>query len=290
MKVPAFVRKITAKTKKNGHRSSSTLSSSDNVGVAARSFRPRSARDIEIDGLASKLDEFNNSSLELDTEAVVPPRLPSIHLFLSEDHVDDNASLSSCNKQDLEIEAEDTVLLQRRSSRKVSYQSEGSLSIDDFLTQVCGDEQLLNKFKLVPTQRPPRKKSMSMNSLTMSMTSLSHGMESTTATGKCPFKHGTVYAGPYPGYVHGNPKRGICPNGCRASSVITEDESTAETMMREAMEYLELYYHERNEDMSGTKGFLPKKERMAQVRDAIHETGTYVHTFDELGKIAFFML
>ena len=54
--------------------------------------------------------------------------------------------------------------------------------------------------------------------------------------------------------------------------------------MREAMEYLELYYHERNEDMCGEKGFLPKRERMAQVRKAINETGTYVHTFDELGE------
>jgi|SaaInl74LU_5_DNA_1037368.scaffolds.fasta_scaffold01942_5 hypothetical protein len=111
----------------------------------------------------------------------------------------------------------------------------------------------------------------------------------TTTTGQCPFKHGTVYSGPYPGYAHGNPKRGICPNGCKAEMNddldINDDESTAETMMREAMEYLELYYHERSEDMSGTKGFLPKKERMAQVRKAIHETATYAHTFDELGKI-----
>jgi len=72
--------------------------------------------------------------------------------------------------------------------------------------------------------------------------------------------------------------------------VITEGESTAETMMREAMEYLELYYHERNEDMSGTEGFLPKKERMVQVRRDIQETGTYAHTFDELGKISFFIM
>eukprot|EP00985_Skeletonema_marinoi_P017024 scaffold9252_cov160-Skeletonema_marinoi.AAC.15 len=114
------------------------------------------------------------------------------------------------------------------------------------------------------------------------MASISHGTGNTT--GQCPFKHGTVYSGPYPGYAHGNPKRGICPNGCKAvmNSDVTDDESTAETMMREAMEYLELYYHERSEDMSGTKGFLPKKERMAQVRKAIHETATYDHTFDEL--------
>jgi len=103
-------------------------------------------------------------------------------------------------------------------------------------------------------------------------------------TGKCPFKHGTVYAGPYPGYVHGNPNRPICPNGCRPemNSDITGKESPAGTLLREAMEYLELYYHERSEDMSGTKGFLSKSERMAQVKKSIHETGTYVHTFDEL--------
>ena len=122
-----------------------------------------------------------------------------------------------------------------------------------------------------------------MGGLSMSMASISHGTGNTT--GQCPFKHGTVYSGPYPGYAHGNHKRGICPNGCKAmNSDVTDDESTAETMMREAMEYLELYYHERSEDMSGTKGFLPKKERMAQVRKAIHETGSYAHTFDELGK------
>ena len=298
MKVPAFVRKITAKGKKNVPRSSSTSpSSEDDVGVAERSYRPRSARDIEKDGLASKYapvdeDEEAPLSIELNTEVAAPPKcIPSINLFLSEHLVDDNASLSSSNEQHLETEAEDTALHQRRSSRRVSYQSEGSLSsIGDFLTQICGDEQLLDNSKMVPTQRQPRKKSMSMNSLTMSMTSLSHGMENTT--GKCPFKHGTVYDGPYPGYVHGNPKRGICPNGCKAemNRVITEGESTAETMMREAMEYLELYYHERDDDMSGTEGFLPKKERMIQVRRAIYETGTYVHTFDELGKISFFMI
>lgn len=117
-----------------------------------------------------------------------------------------------------------------------------------------------------------------MGSLSMSMASMGN------TSGQCPFKHGTVYSNPYPGYPHGNPKRGICPNGCKAemNRIITEDESTAETVLREAMEFLELYYHERNEDMCEAKGFLPKKERMAQVRKAIQETGTYVHTFDEL--------
>eukprot|EP00984_Skeletonema_dohrnii_P034576 scaffold33595_cov95-Skeletonema_dohrnii-CCMP3373.AAC.1 len=128
----------------------------------------------------------------------------------------------------------------------------------------------------------PKCRTSKMGSLTISSASLSHGTGNTT--GKCPFKHGTVYSGPYPGYAHGNPERGICPNGCKAvmNSDITDNESTAETMMREAMEYLELYYYERSEEMSGTNEFLPKKERMAQVREAIHETGSYVHTFDEL--------
>jgi len=273
MKLPAFVKKITAK--KNAHRSSSASSSADNVGVAAGLHRHRS---------------LGPGDIEKDEQ--LPPRcIPSIDVILSEHHVD-TVSLSSSNNQHLETQAKAPLHLQRLSDR-----SGDSLSIDDNLAQVCGGDDTINS-KLVPTptQHPSQKKSMSMNSFSMLMTSLSHshhGMEN--ETGKCPFKHGTVYSGPYPGYAHGNPKRGICPNGCKAqlNSVITEDESTAETMMREAMEYLELYYHERNEDMSRTKGFLPKKERMAQVRKAIHETGTYVHTFDELGTFAlslFFIL
>ena len=59
----------------------------------------------------------------------------------------------------------------------------------------------------------------------------------TTESGKCPFRHGTVYAGPYPGYPHGNPKRGICPNGCRATlnADITRNESPKDTLLREAL-------------------------------------------------------
>ena len=110
--------------------------------------------------------------------------------------------------------------------------------------------------------------------------------------GLCPYRHGTVYAGPYPGYVHANPKRGICPNGCKAklNSEITSDETLTQTVLREAFEYLELYYHERSEDLRGTKGFLPKEERLAKVRESIMETGTYVHTFDELGKLNVFLI
>lgn len=272
MKVSAFIRKITAK--KNGRcsrRSSDSPSSED--GVAGLPL-DRSRGNIEKEESTSKQEH-------------APPRyIPSTSKFLPEHHVEDAASLSSSHRH---LETEDIVALPQRQSRD-TLSLETMLNDDIDLSEVTGDYKNSFKFEssrssMVSTRRLPRKKSMG------SMASLLNGMETNT-TGKCPFKHGTVYSGPYPGYVHGNPKRGICPNGCKAetNSVITEGESTAEAMMREAMEYLELYYHERNEDMSGTEGFLPKKERMVQVRRAIYETGTYVHTFDELGKISFYMM
>ena len=106
----------------------------------------------------------------------------------------------------------------------------------------------------------------------------------TTASGKCPFRHGTVYAGPYPGYTHGNPSRGICPNGCRATpnADITVNETPKQTLLREALEYIELYYHEREDDMQHQHGFVSKEKRMEEVRTSIEERGTYEHTFDEL--------
>lgn len=100
-------------------------------------------------------------------------------------------------------------------------------------------------------------------------------------SGTCPFLHGSVYADPYPGYVHGNPERGICPRGCRPELNITSMETPKETMSREAMEYLELYYHERS-DFIRKIGVLSKQERMDVVLKSIEETGTYEHTFDEL--------
>jgi nitric oxide synthase oxygenase domain/subunit len=48
------------------------------------------------------------------------------------------------------------------------------------------------------------------------------------------------------------------------------------------MEYLELYYSERTDEMKGTASFVSKEERMAIVKKSIHEAGTYEHTFDEL--------
>lgn len=106
----------------------------------------------------------------------------------------------------------------------------------------------------------------------------------TQQSSRCPFRHGTVYTNPYPGYIHGNPKRGICPNGCRPemNTNVTEVEDPSDTLLREATEFIELYYHERQDEMKGTNGFLSKEERMDAVKRSIEETGTYVHTFDEL--------
>lgn len=106
----------------------------------------------------------------------------------------------------------------------------------------------------------------------------------TNKTGKCPFRHGTVYAGPYPGYVHGNPKRGICPMGCRPKMTdeITSNETSTQTLLREAKEFIDLYYHERKEDMKDIDGFLGKKERMEMIKKSIEIMGTYEHTADEL--------
>lgn len=100
------------------------------------------------------------------------------------------------------------------------------------------------------------------------------------STGGCPFRHGTVYSGPYPGYAHGNPRRGICPRGCRPASP-PATESPRDTLLREAAEFLELYYHERGGEVPPSAAST-KEERMEQVRRSVRETGTYEHTFDEL--------
>lgn len=49
-----------------------------------------------------------------------------------------------------------------------------------------------------------------------------------------------------------------------------------------SIEYIELYYHERGDDMHGKTGFITKEKRMDMVKQSIEETGTYEHTFDEL--------
>ena len=107
---------------------------------------------------------------------------------------------------------------------------------------------------------------------------------SRSVTKNCPFRHGTVYADPYPGYIHGNPKRGICPNGCRPlmTSEVTELESLRDVLIREAIEFIQLYYHERSDEMQGTDGFLSCDERISVIKESIYATGTYAHTYDEL--------
>lgn len=84
--------------------------------------------------------------------------------------------------------------------------------------------------------------------------------------------------------VIGNPKRGICPNGCRPelNSDVTEFESPQDTLLREATEFIELYYHERQDEVKGNPECIPKADRLVQVKKCIQKSGTYEHTFDEL--------
>jgi nitric oxide synthase oxygenase domain/subunit len=63
---------------------------------------------------------------------------------------------------------------------------------------------------------------------------------------------------------------------------VTEFESPMEVLLREAVEFVQLYYHERTDEMQGTDGFLPCEERIRAIKESIYATGTYVHTFDEL--------
>eukprot|EP00581_Thalassiosira_minuscula_P018097 CAMPEP_0183714154 /NCGR_PEP_ID=MMETSP0737-20130205/8790_1 /TAXON_ID=385413 /ORGANISM="Thalassiosira miniscula, Strain CCMP1093" /LENGTH=1265 /DNA_ID=CAMNT_0025943059 /DNA_START=110 /DNA_END=3907 /DNA_ORIENTATION=+ len=105
-----------------------------------------------------------------------------------------------------------------------------------------------------------------------------------SGTGQCPFRHGTVYARPYPGYAHGNPNKGICPKGCRPemNCDITETETVKQTLLREAKEFIDLYYHEREEEMKGHAGFQSKEERIKSIEESIESTETYEHTYDEI--------
>jgi len=60
------------------------------------------------------------------------------------------------------------------------------------------------------------------------------------------------------------------------------DESPNETMLREAIEFIQLYYHERGNEMKGKEGFISKEKRLDEIKRSIVTTGTYEHTFDEL--------
>ncbi|KAG2495440.1 hypothetical protein HYH03_006386 [Edaphochlamys debaryana] len=94
----------------------------------------------------------------------------------------------------------------------------------------------------------------------------------------CPFGHGSVGTGPFPGYVHGKHPE-ICPNGCRPDPALGKhgrtDETPTETLIREALEYQDLYQRERGSAEA-------KAARVKEVLAEIAATGSYTHTFDEL--------
>jgi len=94
-------------------------------------------------------------------------------------------------------------------------------------------------------------------------------------TSTCPFLHGTVDAKPFPGYVHGK-KPAICPNGCEPSMEVGKDETVEQTLLREALEYQDLYHHE----MKSTDAV--REARKAEIFREVKKTGTYKQTFDEL--------
>jgi len=91
----------------------------------------------------------------------------------------------------------------------------------------------------------------------------------------CPLKHGTVYAGPYPGYVHGRCPA-ICRYGCTPSLRPHGAEESRTKLLREAREFQALFHKER--------GSTPEEmgARIAEIEAEVAKTGTYVHTFEEL--------
>ena len=94
-------------------------------------------------------------------------------------------------------------------------------------------------------------------------------------TDQCPFSHGTVYAGPFPGYVHGkNPA--IDSAGCIPVLNPFPHECAEATFLREAFEYQVLYYKEQSSPPKA------KEIRFREIESSIRSTGTYELTFDEL--------
>lgn len=93
----------------------------------------------------------------------------------------------------------------------------------------------------------------------------------------CPVKHGTIHTKPYPGYVHGTHPE-ICANGCapKADQHLQDKKFPAEALIRDAMEYQDLYHSEcqLSDDV--------REARKTAILAEIKETGTYQLTFDEL--------
>lgn len=96
---------------------------------------------------------------------------------------------------------------------------------------------------------------------------------------RCPFSHGSVGVGPFPGYIHGKHPE-ICAHGCRPDPKLDkygrEGETPLQTLIREALEYQERYHKE--------QGSAPqvKEARVKEILEEIKTTGSYTHTFDEL--------
>eukprot|EP00775_Hariotina_reticulata_P010070 gene10070-10225_t len=96
---------------------------------------------------------------------------------------------------------------------------------------------------------------------------------------RCPFNHGSVGTGPFPGYVHGA-HPAICSNGCMPDPCLGKhgrtDETPSQTLIREALEFQDMYHSDQGSDEE------VKAARVAQVLAEIETTGTYTHTADEL--------
>ena len=82
---------------------------------------------------------------------------------------------------------------------------------------------------------------------------------------------------PYPGYVHGTHPE-VCANGCRANPEqhLEDAKDWKATLIREAMEYQDLYHTEFNLSPE------TRDARKAAILQEITDTGTYELTFDEL--------
>eukprot|EP01031_Cornospumella_fuschlensis_P036792 gene36792-44632_t len=63
-----------------------------------------------------------------------------------------------------------------------------------------------------------------------------HDQNSSQRPGVCPFKHGTIYADPYPGYVQGKHPQ-VCKSGCQPTTNPFPNETPAQMFKREAKEY-----------------------------------------------------
>ena len=90
---------------------------------------------------------------------------------------------------------------------------------------------------------------------------------------RCPFAHGTVYAAPYPGYIHGKNPAIDC-SGCIPELDPHPHETPKSTLLREAFEYQVLFHREN----SSPPGIM--EARFKEIESSIHSVGTYELTLD----------